>query len=469
MAARRLDVVPSGLLVVALWLSAAAADRVHRIEYADLPQPVRQILTAQGLSSSTFSEYIQRVEADTERRVTEGEREHLIHYALQSTRFTHRPPIEPALSARQFVEHLSDEERTRLIQDASYVPKARWPAAERSRVADLLGAFHKESADARLAYFRTLIPSAQPPAAIDGLFADYVRVARFLYRKEFLASGNAANNVAEIAALYESRPHSSDTQIEAGFGVYLGLGTLHALEPTLRIQRVLVVGPGLDLAPRTELVDAVDPQSYQPLAVTDALLALSLASERDLHVHSIDVNPRVVGALRTVTRPPLTLHLFTGVAETADQPFRPEYRAYVRDLGRAIGDPTAAPRQIASDRHYQHSIAVRPAIARAMSAERLNIVTERLVDEPLFDVAIATNVLTYFDDRQLALALANIAAMVRPGGYLLHNESRAGLIDAAAGLGLPLRHTRTAILGGSPARPLYDTIWLHQNQKPGTP
>ena len=68
MAARRLDVVPSGLLVVALWLSAVAADRVHRIEFADLPQPVRQILTAQGLSSSTFSEYIQRVEADTEER-----------------------------------------------------------------------------------------------------------------------------------------------------------------------------------------------------------------------------------------------------------------------------------------------------------------------------------------------------------------------------------------------------------------
>ena len=223
----------------------------------------------------------------------------------------------------------------------------------------------------------------------------------------------------------------------------------------------MVVGPGLDLAPRTEMIEAVDPQSYQPLAVIDALLALSLTSERDLQVCSVDVNPRVVRALRTV-RAPLTLHVFTGVVETPDQPFRPEYRTYVRDLGRAIGDTTAAPRPIASDRHYQHSIAVRPAVARAMSAERLNVVTQRLVGEPPFDVAVATNVLTYFDDRQLALALANIAAMLRPGGYLLHNESRPGLIDTAARLGLSLLHTRTAILGGQPARPLYDTVWLHQ-------
>ena len=467
MAARRLDGVSSGLLVASLWLSAAAAERLHRIEYADLSQPVRQIFTAQGLSASTFSEYIQRVEADTERRVAEGEREHLIHYALQSTRFTDRPPIEPALSARQFVERLSDEERRRLVEDSSYAPKAGWPPGERSRVADLLGALRKEAVDPRVAYFRTLVPGAQPQTAIDGLYADYVRIARFLYRKEFLTAGTSANDVARIAALYEGRPHSSDTQIEAGYGVYLGLGAIHALEPALRVQRALVVGPGLDLAPRTGLIEAADPQSYQPLAVADALLALSLASERDLRVHSVDVNPRVVSALQTVGRAPLTVHLFTGIAETADQPFRSEYRTYVRDLGRAIGDPTAAPRAVATDRHYQHSIAVRASIARAMSAERLNIVTERLVDEPPFDVAVATNVLTYFDDRQLALALANIAAMLRPGGYLLHNESRAGLVDAAARLGLPLRHNRTAILGGPPARPLYDTIWLHQ--KSSTP
>jgi hypothetical protein len=451
----------AALLAAAVGLSAAAADRSRRIEYGDLPKRLQHRLAAHGISAPAFGAYIDSVEADTDRRVAEGEREHLIYYALQSTRFTGRAQIEPAISARRFVERLSGEERTRLLDDRSYLPAAGWPPAERARVADLLSAFGSEPKDARLAYFRTLVEGDRPAVTVEALYADYVRVARFLYQKEVVAG----NDAVRIASLYESRPHSSDTQIEAGFGVYLGLGTLHALEPALRVTRVLVVGPGLDLAPRTDLIDAIDPQSYQPLAVADALLSLSLTSDLNLRVHSLDVNPRVVRALQAAARQPLLLHVFAGILETADQPIQSEYRAYVRALGRAIGEETTVSRLAASDRRYEHSIAVRPAVARAMSVERLNIVTERLVHEPPFDVAVATNVLAYFDDRQIALALANMTAMLRPGGYLLHNESRAGLVDTAAAMGLPLVHTRAAILGGPSARPLYDTVWLHQKSR----
>jgi hypothetical protein len=454
-----LRIPAAALLVASLGLSAAAGDRSRRIEVGDLPEALQHSLAAHGISAPAFGAYIERVQADTDRRVADGEKDHLIYFALQARGFTGRAPIEPAVSARRFVERLSDAERKRLLEDPSYVPASGWPPAERARIADLLRALGRPPTSARLEYFRTLVAWDRPAIAIDSLYADYVRVARFLYQKEFVAG----NDAARVASLYESRPHSSDTQIEAGFGVYLGLGTLHALEPGLRVTRVLVVGPGLDFAPRTDLTDAVDPQSYQPLAVADALLALSLASDADLRVHSVDVNPRVVRAL-SAARGPLTIHLFTGILETPDHPFRPEYREYVRALGRAIGDEIDAPRGLASDRRYQHSIAVRPSVTRALSVERLNVVTERLVHEPPFDVAVATNVLTYFDAPQLALALANVTAMLRPGGYLIHNESRAGLVDTAASLGLPLLHTRTAVLGGPRDRPLYDTVWLHQKK-----
>ena len=299
----------AALLAASLALSAAAADRSRRIAYDDLPEGLRHDLASHGMSAPAFGAYIDKVQADTDRRVAEGEKEHLISYVLQSSRFSARARIEPAVSARRFVERLPDEERKRLLEDPSYVPKAGWPPAERARVADLLSTVRTEPKDARLAYFRTLLEWDRPAVAIEALYADYVRVARFLYLKEFAVG----NDVARIASLYESRPYSSDTQIEAGFGVYLGLGTLNALEPALRVTRVLVVGPGLDFAPRTDLTDAVDPQSYQPLAVADALIALSLASERDLRVHSLDVNPRVVRALESAARGPLTLHLFAGI------------------------------------------------------------------------------------------------------------------------------------------------------------
>jgi CheR methyltransferase, SAM binding domain len=434
---------------------------IRQIQYADLPSDIQKRFAADGIPARDFPGYLRSVETDTERRVSEGEREHLIFYALQSQGFTRRPPIEPAVSARRFVESLTPADRILFLEDPTYQPPAGWPSDERARVAEALSALGRKTSNARLAFFKRLLPETSGALSPDALYPDYVRVVRFLYQKEFASSGVAA----DIAQLYQTRPHSSDTQIEAGFGVYLGLGTLHALEPDRRINRVLVVGPGLDLAPRTDLVDVVAPQTYQPFAVADAILTLSAGSETDLHIHSVDVNPQVVRVAQLAAREPVTLHLFTGIAETGEQPFSADYRSYVERLGRAIGRATPPPAAIASDRRYRHSIAVRDTVRRALSAERLNIVTERLVDRPGFDLVVITNVLPYFDDRQLALAFSNIAAMLRPSGYLLHNESRAGLAETASSMQIPVLQMRTATIGGSRDRPLYDTVWLHRKSR----
>ena len=453
------------LVALAAGALVAAADAAlsRRIAFDDLPSAVQRSLSAVGIDAAAFPAFIARVEDETARRVAEGEREHLIYYALQSTRFTSRRPIEPARSAQRFIDGLPPGERERILADPAYVPPSGWPPPERARVVELLGAVRGSPKDPRLTYFGELLRSSRVDTTPDALYPDYVRVARFLYQKEFGAPGAAAAGVADMARLYQLRPHSSDTQIEAGFGVYLGLGTLHGLDPAFRATNVLVVGPGLNLAPRTDLIDAVEPQSYQPFAVADAMLSLSLASEAGLHVQSIDVNPRVVGWLQGVARDGVTLRFFTGFNETSDRPFSPEYRTYVRNLGRAIGTAAAASAAVRSAPRYQHSISVRPAIARAIGAARLNVVIERF--ETAFDVVVATNVLTYFDDRELALALANIGAMLRPGGYLLHNEARAGLVEAADSVGLPTLHTRTAVLAGSAERTMYDVVYLHQRKK----
>ena len=86
---------------------------------------------------------------------------------------------------------------------------------------------------------------------------------RFVYRKEFVAARTARPDEA-VADLYRARGLSTDTEVEAGYLVYLGLGIVKALGPERHVRRVLIVGPGLDLAPRTALVEAVPPQSYQP-------------------------------------------------------------------------------------------------------------------------------------------------------------------------------------------------------------
>ena len=55
----------------------------------------------------------------------------------------------------------------------------------------------------------------------------------------------------------------TDTQVEANFAVHTALSVIRAYGPD-RLDRVLIVWPGLDFAPRTDLLEAYEPQSYQP-------------------------------------------------------------------------------------------------------------------------------------------------------------------------------------------------------------
>ena len=55
----------------------------------------------------------------------------------------------------------------------------------------------------------------------------------------------------------------------------------------------------------------------------------------------------------------------------------------------------------------------------------LNAVLQKLnaPEGQQFDLVVATNVFLYYDVFQQCLALANVASMVRPGGFLLTNTA----------------------------------------------
>jgi chemotaxis methyl-accepting protein methylase len=76
-----------------------------------------------------------------------------------------------------------------------------------------------------------------------------------------------------------------------------------------------------------------------------------------------------------------------------------------------------------SDQAELRSVRATPVAVQMMSMTDLNIVTERIDREAgeAFDLVIATNVFIYYDVLEQALALANIEAMLGPGGFLLAN------------------------------------------------
>ena len=418
----------SAFAALAICYALAGTSRSRLIQYADLTPKLQSILSQQSAGEG-FSPLVQAIIHKTDERLRAGESEHLIYYMLQSTRFTSEPPIEPALSAREFIPG----------------PQNKIPAAVVKRILDFLQALHRPLADERLDWFRKSLPERE--RTVPRLSREYALAMQFLYQKEF--AGQTGN-----VPLYTQRGHSSDTRIESSYAVWTALSILQKLDPSQKINRVLIIGPGLDFAPRTSLVDSYPPQSYQPWAVADALLQLGLADRSRLQIHCVDINDRVLEFFhdfRTRRQPRLTLF-----ANWDD----PEYSAYFRNLGRGVGTGQTIP-----DTPKPGKILLLSQDALAyVTAGKLNVITERYDPSPQYDLAIATNVFVYFDHRELLLALSNIHSMLANSGYLIHNELRPDMEIYTAALDFaPLRAGTVRISAGA-TKPLYDAYVIHRKR-----
>ena len=108
-------------------------------------------------------------------------------------------------------------------------------------------------------------------------------------------------------------------------------------------------------------------------------------------------------------------------------PWLPDVRTYWQTFGDRIGAPTRAPTSKAIAELVElRAVRATPSAVQRMSIRDVNIVTERLEEEP-FDLVIATNVFIYYDVLEQALALSNVEAMLKPGGFLLANFSAPNL------------------------------------------
>ena len=471
MRAPDLPIVAAGVLACAVVTGATPPVRATqtragatRITWEDA-SPLRAPLEKQGITQAAFASYVERTHRDNVRRVREGDLDHLIFYILQSTRFAKAPPIEPALSAKALVEGLAEPERAAFLRNSAGAAAPISPPVL-ARISAFVQGLESPARDRRLAYFHNLVHTTFPERGQreSALVREYLRVMRFVYQKEFVARQTGANAVAE---LYRTRGLSTDTAVEAGYVVYNGLGIVRSLDPARRMRRVLIVGPGLDLAPRTGLLEAGPPESYQPWAVIDALLSLGLSRADDLEVVGADINPRVIERLNASRAEPPVLTLVSGIRESDTVSLSAEYRDYFTRWGGAIGEVFPAKRDLGTvaPGHLVKTVRVGTKAAGAVRAVPLDIVTEHL-DAPGFDLIIATNILPYFDDVQLMLAMSNIAAMLAPGGVFLHNEAREALGEITTAVGLPYeqsRHVVIASVRGNPA-PLGDSVWLHRKR-----
>lgn len=394
---------------------AAARPILEAIPPAQRPAELRS--KAPSELARDWPAWVSARDRDIRARLAAGDEDSVFNLALFGTTFTNRPPLSE--------------------RDIAAASGGATTGAVRLRIEDLIDALLSPAVNERLEFARVVAGRQSIDfAATDArrrlrewLTAGTARVIAEYGRQADLVRQRAVSDVSR-STLFQDRGLSSDTSIYPGFGVEQSLAVLmtNRLLSAGSVRRVGVVGPGLDFVDKRQGTDFYPVQTIQPFAIVDSVLRLGLAEPGQVRVTTFDVSARVNHHLEMSRR-----RAEVGEAYVLNLPRRldlfPWSRylvAYWEHLGDRIGmdaTPAAVPPEI-GDRVRMRAVRVRPEVLQAIEPEDLDIVLQRM--EPAagdgFDLIVATNVLVYYNVFEQSLALANVAAMLRPGGVFLSNQ-----------------------------------------------
>lgn len=251
------------------------------------------------------------------------------------------------------------------------------------------------------------------------------------YQKKLQDAATSADPSAVYFArgtLFETRGLSVDTSLLPNF----------ALEETLRamvrkgalssgsMHRIAVIGPGLDFTDKRDGYDFYPLQTLQPFALLETVARLGLGKAGDLQVVCLDLNSAVIAHVQKLAQRGRAGEAYTvQLPRDPQAEWSPEAITYWKEFGAILGSPVKPlPVPAALSGVVARAVAIRPHYAAHVQAYNANIVAQTLDFSPGqgFDVIVATNVLVYYDRFQQALAMANIARMLNPGGIFLANN-----------------------------------------------
>jgi SAM-dependent methyltransferase len=400
------------------------------VPYADVPAEAG---SHPRITRDAWPVWVAKRDAEIRGRLARGDEDSLVYLWLYGTSFTKQP--------RATAEYIAS------LRDAG---KAE--ALLIDRLDDLVSLLADAAGNERLEFARRYLANKGIDVATA---AGRMKAREFLVkaRERVVAENAELRRAAERAAragpadatlggwatLFRDRGLSSDTRLVASFAIDAALDAVAQSRtlPSRSVRRAAVVGPGLDFTDKAEGYDFYPQQTIQPFALIDTLLRLGLADlppggGSHLDLTTYDVSPRVnahlaAAASRASGGSAYTLQL-PRPADGAAHEWQPALVRYWEAFGERIGRPVApAPLPAGLTGVRIRSLSVNPVVVRAIAPKDLNIIVQRepLAEPDRYDLIVATNVLVYYDAFEQALALSNIASMLRPGGLFLTNYAVA--------------------------------------------
>jgi hypothetical protein len=398
-----------------------------------LPEPLKNLDPAK--LEAAWPGWVKQRDAEIRSRLEQGDEDSVTNFLMFGTSFTPEPRLTVAY-LKQLRETNADQ------PDSPANAESGLGTYLEMRAEDFVKALATPGKDERIEFARRVL-------ARDGYVvstpAERTRAKQFLIvhtiqvLKEYEGYaqaletarrlGNATEELAARSTLFHNRGLSLDTSWPPNFAIEKTLRTLkeRGLLAPESVRRVAIIGPGLDFTDKQEGYDFYKPQTIQPFAVFDSLVRLGLAKNAMLEVTTLDISPRVNEHIARAGE-----RAQRGLAYTVQLPldpavsWKPDAKHYWEEIGKEIGTvvvPVATPKSLGNLK--VRAIRIQPAVVKRIHAADLDIVLQRLVlpGDQRFDLIIATNIFVYYDVFEQSLALANVQAMLRPGGFLLSNNA----------------------------------------------
>jgi hypothetical protein len=385
-----------------------------------LPPELRGLTPAQREAS--WPGWVRQRDAAIRARVAGGDEDSIINLLQFGTSFTKQPRI-------------TEQQLAGVVMRKAGSPDVFVPSPVlKARVDDFVAAVAAPGTNERLLFARRVVErQGIDPATEEGRG----RLRRYLEERTAVVGSavhapalhDPATGLADQITIFRDRGLASDTLLWINFAIDQALAEMKAagaLRPR-SVRRVAIIGPGLDFADKQEGYDFYPQQTIQPFALIDSLGRAGLAARLGVGITAFDVSGAVLGHLESARARATNGDAYTVVLpRNLQQPWTADLVRFRDRFGDQIGKPvsSAAPPANAGKVDVR-SVMFPPPVTRAIVPRDLNVILQRL--EPAaggegFDLIVATNILLYYDVFEQSLAAANIAAMLRPGGFLLSND-----------------------------------------------
>jgi hypothetical protein len=408
----------------------AAAPILEALQEA-LPTELRVAVKSE--LPSVWQTWVERRDREIRARLLQGDEDSIVNFLLFGTSFTRKPRITLS-SLAQLGDRFSKSANESSPEVTSFLNSIK------ARADDLIQAMASPTTNERVLFARRVVeskgfaPKTGRPQVKEYLLTSLLRVlneqsgyAKVLQSAQLL--GDPSAEFAERSKLFSNRGLSSDTSLLPNFAIERALTSMKSrgMLTAGSVQRIAIVGPGLDFTDKQDGYDFYPQQTIQPFAIIDTLLRLNLARSANLKVTTFDLSPRINDHIRRArARAQSGGRYVVQLPRDAEGQWKPESVSYWSRFGDRIGVPVTPVSVPAGAGEVKvRAVRIRPAIVLAITPEDLNIIVQRL--EPSagdkFNLVIATNILVYYDVFEQSLALANIERMLRPGGFLLSNNA----------------------------------------------